>query len=123
MNAFKCNLVIVVFLLFAGCVERPTDENYIQMAEDIKRIYGVKVDKDVECFIFINSKGWNVDIDRFESLELKKIVISRDARNQGTLIPDLGIIYMKETKTEIDTIISISLERIKEQIDYMEKRY
>lgn len=153
MNVLKYNLIIVLFFLFIGCSERPTDEKYLKMSEDINRFYGIKMDKTAEClifindrgcpncitsfsnyvlnnidkyrdnsFIFINSTGWNVDIERFASMNLKNIIISRNVREQGEIIPDLGFVYMTETRNKIDTVISMTTEKFLEQIDYIEKR-
>lgn len=153
MNILKCSLVIAVFFLSTGCFERPTDEKYIKMSEDIYRFYGVKTDKTEEClifindrgcpncitsfsnyvlnnmdkykdnsFIFINSTGRNVNIERFASMNLKNIIISRNVREQGEIIPDLGFVYMTENMNEIDTVISMTAEKFLEQIDYIEKR-
>lgn len=72
--------------------------------------------------VFINSRGQNVDLDKFSALNLKNVHISRNIREKGNIIPDLGIVYLKENKQEIDTIISISPEKFIEQINYIKER-
>ncbi|MDO5664531.1 MAG: hypothetical protein Q4G63_04630 [Bacteroidia bacterium] len=72
--------------------------------------------------IFINSKGQNVDIDRFIALNTKDVVISKEPREGVGIIPNLGIIYLKENISEIDTIISIDASIITEQLKYIDER-
>lgn len=72
--------------------------------------------------IFINSTGKNVDIDKFLQLKSKNVIISRKIRDKAKIIPNLGIIYIKENTKSIDTIISIEPNIIIEQLNYMRDR-
>ena len=72
--------------------------------------------------IFINSKGFNVDLDRFIGLNAKNIVISRYIREQSKMLPDLGIIYFKEHTNKVDTIISIDALTITQQLHYIKNK-
>lgn len=72
--------------------------------------------------IFINSKGFNVDLDRFIGLNAKNIVISRNIREQSRMLPNLGIIYFKEHTNKVDTIISIDALTITQQLHYIKNR-
>ncbi|MPM37494.1 hypothetical protein SDC9_84111 [bioreactor metagenome] len=72
--------------------------------------------------ILINSKGINVDIDKFLDLNAKNIFVSRNIRKQSKILPDLGIIYLKENSNEVDTIISINASTIREQLNYIENK-
>lgn len=74
--------------------------------------------------IFINSKGFNVDLERFAKHNSKNIIISHTIREHGNVLPDLGIIYLKKdkNKTEVDTIILIDPLTIKDQLNYIENR-
>lgn len=72
--------------------------------------------------IFTSSKGVNVDIDKSISSNTKNVVISRNIRRQGEIIPNLGIVYLKENTIEVDTIISIDALIISEQLAYIENR-
>lgn len=72
--------------------------------------------------VFINSSGKNVDIDSYASMKDKNIIITSDYPDKSTVIPSLGIVYLKPQKQEVDTIIHIDASIIKEQFEYILQR-
>lgn len=70
--------------------------------------------------IIINSLGQNVDLDRFNRMGLKNIVISQKSIEQNGYIPDLGVVYINKNK--VDTIISVEAEGFIDQLKYIDKR-
>lgn len=81
------------------------------------------IDKFKEnSMIFINSKGINIDLDKFINLKAKNILISRNIREQSEILPDLGIIYLKKSTKEVDSVISLDTSNIVEQLKYISAR-
>lgn len=72
--------------------------------------------------IFISSKGRNVDVDKFVKSKTKNIIISRNIRKQSEIIPNLGVVYLRENGNEVDTIVSIDASTLSEQLAYIEDR-
>lgn len=67
--------------------------------------------------IVINSSGRNVDLDRFNSLELKNIIYSNQVKSFNELIPNLGIAYIKDSR--LDTIVALNAETFADQLEYI----
>ena len=76
-------------------------------------------DYEKNSLIFINSSGRNVDIDMFTSLHSPNIIISNGYPVSSTVLPRLGIVYLKPETQDADTTIAIDASRIEEQFKFI----
>ncbi len=104
----------VVFIGDEGCPNCVTSfSNYV--------LNNIDKYKD-STLILINSKGRNVDLDRFQALGMKNIIILRKAPDEKKFSPNLGVVYMENKQKTVDTAIYIDAKEIIEQINYIDSK-
>lgn len=145
------NLVVVFPIFCFCCSNRQRDKEYGEIKKHIEDTYNIKTDKGIERIVFINdngcsnctqsfsnyvldnmndektlvivnSRGSNVDLDKFieKRSENKHIILSLNPRESDSKIPDLGVVYVNNEK--IDTILTLIPEKLREQMEYIDKR-
>lgn len=138
---------MICVLLFTMCV--PEDKQTKQIKSYIENTYRVKVTdgirrvfilNDYDCsdcvnsfsdflkkyvndkssLLLVSSGGENLDVKAFEDLRKKNpnIVISHHANDDTTIFSGLGVIYFDEAR--VDTIISLCVVTMKEQLQFID---
>lgn len=104
----------VLFMNDVGCPNCVTSfSNYV--------LNNIDKYKD-STLIIINSKGLNVDLNRFTSLGMKNVVISNETYDQKTVIPSLGVVYLSKDDNRVDTIISVDAASFADKLNYIDSR-
>lgn len=151
LKHLKYSFLLFCLFLFLNC-SHSNDERFNMLKKEFKETYHKHIPNDVktiyiindnycpncvyyfsqfvldnlkenkQILYFINSKGINVDLQRFIAHGYENVHISKQILNANNeLIPNaLGVIYIKNM--QIDTIIHIDSNSIFDQIAYIKSK-